>query len=111
MQPSFIFSRFRYHVVFFDRLNKSVARAWIRTRYLMRLTEENSAKARKLNALGGGGGRWSKRLEQAEKEANEAACADLKERRDKYSFLNRYKGKWGLPWDLDLQTSDEEQEK
>ena len=97
-------------MVFFDRLNRSVARAWVRARCLMRLTEDTCAKARKLNAVSYGPGiaRWEKRVEQAEKEAKEAACANIMERREKYCFLNRYKGKWGLPWDLNLKTSGED---
>lgn len=93
--------------MFFDRLNKSVARAWIRSKSLLRF--DQSSEAKRLNLTTSIGQSKKGRIEVAEREAREAADTALIERRKKYCFLNRYKGKWGLPWDLDLTTVESDE--
>lgn len=51
-------------------------------------------------------------MKEAVKHADAALGMDLLDRREKFCFLTRFSGKWGLPWDLDLAnaTDDEEEE-
>lgn len=51
-------------------------------------------------------GKFAGRIDGARAEADVALEMGLQERRDKYCFLSRFKGRWGLPWTLDLSSPD-----
>ncbi len=103
-------------------MSKSVARAWIKAKYVKRFEASSSRPAQSDDPLGPpsrtavlasvaeSSASTKKRLEEAEEEARASLEMPLRARRDKYCFLNRYKGKWGLPWDLDLRTEEESNE-
>ena len=110
-----LFLPFSYHVVFLDRLNKVVARAWIKASAVNKFeTETAEGNSAKMNAHilnhPSSSARLGSRLQNAIEEGKKAVKMTLKERRDTYCFLNRFKGKWGLPWDAQIKQEPESED-
>lgn len=97
-----------YHVVFLDRLNKVVARAWIKTSAIKRfevdkVEGDNEDMNRQVLNHPSSSARLGSRLQNAMEEGKKAVRMTLSERRNTYCFLNRFKGEWGLPWDANIK--------
>ncbi|XP_059094118.1 zinc finger CW-type PWWP domain protein 1-like [Tigriopus californicus] len=95
----------RYHVVFFNRLDSSVTRAWIKVENVLKFggsddieTISKLNKSLMLNPSQSAllRARWNNALDLA----MIASKLTLNKRRDKYCFMSRFKGSWSLPWEL-----------
>lgn len=98
-----------------DRLNKVVARAWIKASAVYKFEIENAESSSvKMNAHilshPSSSARLGSRLQNAIEEGKKAVKMTLRERRDTYCFLNRFKGKWGLPWDAEIKQEPESED-
>ena len=111
------FSINRYHVLFFERLEKSISRAWIRAENVRRydgLSESPElSQASTLGLSQGPQGGFTvqsssqegdNRIKKAMKAAEAALAMDLNRRREAFCFLNRFKHTFGSPWRLDLDS-------
>jgi hypothetical protein len=98
-----LFTGCRYHVVFFDRLDRVISRAWIRAKDLRRY--ERASHEDLKTAFNDWTSPMEANVRQAMATADAALRMDLQKRRDKYCFYKGAEGKWGLPWRLDLNSS------
>jgi len=93
-----------YHVVFFETSKeKKVERAWVRIEYLRKFKIGEAMPKNNKNLLA----KQEQKLKVAVKTAEHSLRMDLFERRSKYCFAARYRGKWGQA--IDWENIDDEE--
>lgn len=95
----------RYHVVFFNRLDASVARAWIKPENILKFRGDDDFETianlnKPLMANPNQSALLKARWDNALNLAKLANRLRLNKRRDQYCFMSRFKGSWSVPWEL-----------